>query len=254
LVAHLALRAFTLPNPHDLFRTALPYLTLACIVSIFYVWFTVRRVPVSVTANHSVAIVKFPGRPTLNDGTFARISRDGLQWHAFSVATTDFEKQEFSLIIGRAGDWTTGLIHDSIARRAPERLFIRGVNPPGFMHMHHAYKKVVTICTGAGIAPALPHIAQKTSDIFLVWIAKNHEKTYGKEVWDTVTSNLPQDQILLHDTGVSGRPDIASLIERVAKQHEAEAVFVVSNDPYTILCANICWRLGLRCYGATRDS
>ncbi|KAG9126456.1 hypothetical protein FRC07_003350 [Ceratobasidium sp. 392] len=254
LVAHLTLRAFTLPNPHDLFRTALPYLTIACIVSIFYVWFTVRRAPVSITANHSVAIVKFQGIPTLNDGTFARISRDGLQWHAFSVATTNFEKREFSLIVGRAGDWTTGLIHDSVAQRAPERLFIRGVNPPGFMHMHHAYKKVVTICTGAGIAPALPHIAQKTSDIFLVWIAKNHEKTYGKEVWDTVTSNLPQDQILLHDTGVSGRPDIASLIERVAKQHEAEAVFVVSNDPYTILCANICWRLGLRCYGATRDS
>jgi hypothetical protein len=105
---------------------------------------------------------------------------------------------------------------------------------------------VVTICTGAGIAPALPHIAQKTSDIFLVWIAKvcatsyrhvtqtevfrfeqNHEKTYGKDVWDTVTSNLPQEQILLHDTSVSGRPDISSLIERVAKQHEAEAVFVV---------------------------
>lgn len=105
---------------------------------------------------------------------------------------------------------------------------------------------MVTICTGAGIAPALPHIAQKTSDIFLVWIGKvcarryllrqrsrtdyllqNHEKTYGQDVWDTVTSNLPQDQILLHDTGVSGRPDIAALIERIAKQHEAEAVFVV---------------------------
>lgn len=56
---------------------------------------------------------------------------------------------------------------------------------------------------------------------------QNHEKTYGKDVWETVTSNLPSDQILLHDTGVSGRPDIASLIERVAKQHEAEAVFVV---------------------------
>ncbi|KAB5590993.1 membrane protein [Ceratobasidium theobromae] len=254
LVAHLVLKACTLSAPRDLFRTTLPYLTIVCIFSIFYVWFTVRRAKVSINANHSVAIVKFQGRPTLEDGTFARISRNGLEWHAFSVANTDFEKSEFSLIIGRAGDWTTKLIHDSVACRAPEHLYIRGVNPPGFMHMHHAYKKVVTICTGAGIAPALPHIAQRTSDIFLVWIAKNHEKTYGKDVWNTVTSNLPSDQILLHDTGVSGRPDIASLIEKVAKQHEAEAVFVVSNDPYTILCANICWRLGLRCYGATRDS
>ncbi|KAF8753569.1 nitric oxide dioxygenase [Rhizoctonia solani] len=225
LVAHLTLKALALPNPRDLFHTALPYLTIACVISIFYVWFTVRR---------------------------AKSER--FRVACFLGCHDDFEKREFSLIVGRAGDWTTKLIHDSVAREGPERLYIRGVNPPGFMHMHHAYKKVVTICTGAGIAPALPHIAQKTSDIFLVWIAKNHEKTYGKDVWDTVTSNLPSDQMLLHDTGASGRPDIASLIERVAKQHEAEAVFVVSNDPYTILCANICWRLGLRCYGATRDS
>lgn len=31
---------------------------------------------------------------------------------------------------------------------------------------------VVTVCTGAGIAPALPHIEQATSDIMLIWIAK----------------------------------------------------------------------------------
>jgi hypothetical protein len=196
LVTHLALKAFTLSNPRDLFRTILPYLAIVCIISIFYVWFTVRRTKVTVNANHSVAIVKFKGLPTLNDGTFARISRNGLEWHAFSVATTDFEKREFSLIVGRAGDWTTKLIHDSVAREAPERLYIRGVNPPGFMHMHHSYKKgtpiylielsfthafvaVVTICTGAGIAPALPHIAQKTSDIFLVWIGKVRLSRYA---------------------------------------------------------------------------
>lgn len=154
LVAHLFLKACTLSAPRDLFRTALPYLTIVCIFSIFYVWFTVRRAKVSINANHSVAIVKFQGRPTLEDGTFARISRNGLEWHAFSVANTDFEKSEFSLIIGRAGDWTTKLIHDSVACRAPEHLYIRGVNPPGFMHMHHAYKKGA-LCSSLQVYQAL---------------------------------------------------------------------------------------------------
>ncbi|CAE7200245.1 unnamed protein product [Rhizoctonia solani] len=254
LVIHLGLKAATLDTPKQLFYTSLPYLTLACITSIFYIWFTVRRAEISIQANRSVAVVTFPGAPTMRSGTFARISRDGFQWHAFSVAMTNFEKREFSLIVGRAGDWTTGLINDALGSQGPERIYIRGVCPPGFMYMHHAYKKVVTVCTGAGIAPALPQIEQHTSDIMLIWIAKNHRETYGETVWNTVTSNLPANQVLLHDTGLSGRPDIGTLIERAAKAHGAEAVFVVSNDAYTNLCANICWRKGLRCYGATRDS
>ncbi|KAJ1300378.1 hypothetical protein OPQ81_005197 [Rhizoctonia solani] len=254
LVAHLGVKAATLESPKQLFYTSLPYLTLVCITSIFYIWFTVRHAEISIQANRSVAVVTLPGAPTMRSGTFARISRDGFQWHAFSVAMTNFEKREFSLIVGRAGDWTTELIHDALGSQGPERIYIRGVCPPGFMYMHRSYKKVVTVCTGAGIAPALPQIEQHTSDIMLIWIAKNHRKTYGETVWNTVTSNLPANQVILHDTGVSGRPDIGSLIEKAAKAHDAEAVFVVSNDAYTNLCANICWRKGLRCYGATRDS
>lgn len=197
LVAHLAIKSVTLADPIQMLYTSLPYLTLVCIISIFYIWFTVRRAPVSVQANRSIAVVTFPGVPTLRHGSFARISRDGVQWHAFSVAMTNFEKQEFSLIIGRAGDWTTGLINDSMGARGPERIYIRSVNPPGFMYMHQSYKKgehhiiqpiceineavvlVVTICTGAGIAPALPQIEQATSDIMLIWIAKVRILLFG---------------------------------------------------------------------------
>ncbi|KAG8725025.1 hypothetical protein FRC09_009925 [Ceratobasidium sp. 395] len=272
LIVHLVIKAFTLASPTELFYTSLPYFTAISVVSIFYVWFTVRHARISIRANKSVAVLTFPGIPTMRSGTFARISRDGREWHAFSVAMTDLEKKEFSLIVARAGDWTTKLISDVLDRRGPGRMWIRGVQAPGFMYMHRAYKKVVTVCTGAGIAPALPHIEQATSNIMLIWIAKNHRKTYGEAVWKAVTSNLPANQLILHDTGESGRPDIGSLIERAAKAHDAEAVFVVvslirrwcdyffltpatqSNDPYTQLCASICWRKGLRCYGATRDS
>lgn len=190
LIIHLGLKAATLDAPEQLFYTSLPYLTFACFISIFYIWLAVRRANVSIQANRSVAVLTFPGAPTMRSGTFARISRDGFQWHAFSVAMTDLEKRQFSLIVGGAGDWTTGLINDALGSQGPERIYIRGVCPPGFMYMHRAYKKgefvsnhhdhqsshelgpVVTICTGAGIAPALPQIEQRTSDIMLIWIAK----------------------------------------------------------------------------------
>ncbi|KAG9105519.1 hypothetical protein FRC07_009219 [Ceratobasidium sp. 392] len=227
LIVHLIVKALTLASPIQLFYTSLPYLTAISVISILYVWFTVRHARISIRANKSVAVLTFPGTPTMRSGTFARISRDGREWHAFSVAMTDLEKKEFSLIVARAGDWTTKLIADVLNRRGPGRMWIRGVQAPGFMYMHRAYKKVVTVCTGAGIAPALPHIEQATSNIMLIWIAKNHRKTYGEAVWKAVTSNLPAHQLILHDTGESGRPDIGSLIERAARAHDAEAVFVV---------------------------
>jgi hypothetical protein len=89
------------------------------------------------------------------------------------------------------------------------------------------------------------------SDILLL---QNHRETYGEEVWGAVESNLPANQIQLHDTAKQGRPDIKELIQKAAKLHGAEAVFIVSNDPYTLLVMNVCWRIGIRCYGATRDS
>lgn len=121
----------------------------------------------TVEANRHVAVVTFPGKPTMANGTFARISRDGVQWHAFSVALSNSHSRvpvnthsdaesgggsgkkaqdpQFSLIVARAGDWTTKLIKDALEGKGPERLFIRGVHPPGFMYMHHAYKKGLSL-------------------------------------------------------------------------------------------------------------
>lgn len=119
--------------------------------------------------------------------------------------------------------------------------------------MLDAYSRVVTLATGAGIAPCLPQIQNKSSDISLIWIANDHRTTYGEQVWSVVTS-LPEDQIMLHDTRTMGRPNAAQLITDAVKAHRAEAVFVVSNDRYTKVIIEVCWRMGLRCYGATRDS
>jgi ferredoxin-NADP reductase len=116
-----------------------------------------------------------------------------------------------------------------------------------------AYSRVVTLATGAGIAPCLPQIDNATSNIYLLWLAKDHETTYGPEVW-SIVSKLPREQIVLHDTRRMGRPNAATMIQTAVEKHQAEAVFIVSNDRYTKAIIQVCWRMGIRCYGATRDS
>ena len=116
-----------------------------------------------------------------------------------------------------------------------------------------AYSRVIALATGAGIAPCLPQIDNASSNIYLLWIAKNHETAYGPEVWNIV-SKLPSEQSFLHDTAKMGRPNSAEMIQKAVRKHNAEAVFVVSNDRYTKAIIGVCWRLGIRCYGATRDS
>ena len=139
LVLHVATKASIGPSPRLIFNTPLPYLITVCLVSVFYVWFTVRKVTVLAVAGKGVAILKFRGRPTLRDGTVARISTDFLQWHAFSVAMTDWERREFAVIVANTGDWTKSITDGVNNGTGPEQLWIRGVNPPGFMTMHRAF-------------------------------------------------------------------------------------------------------------------
>jgi len=136
LVIHVSTKASMQSVPIAIFETPLPYLTIVCVVSVFYVWFTVVKVKVEACAGNGVAIIKFPGRPTMKDGTFARVSRDFLQWHSFSVAMTDNDKPDFAIIVGAAGDWTRSLVESISEGLGPEKMWIRGVNPPGFMTMH----------------------------------------------------------------------------------------------------------------------
>ena len=116
-----------------------------------------------------------------------------------------------------------------------------------------AYSRVVTLATGAGIAPCVAQIYNETSNIYLIWLAKDRQQTYGPEVWNIV-SKLPSEQILLHDTRKMGRPNATEMIRKAVEKQRAETVFVISNDRYTKAIIQVCWRMGIRCHGATRDS
>ena len=142
LVVHVVTKAFIQPVPLAIFSTPLPYLTFICLISVFYVWFTIRKVKVQTITGNGIAIIKFPGKPTMKDGTVARISKNCLQWHAFSIAMTN--QSEFGVIIAGTGDWTQSLVHSVAEGLGPQKMWIRGVNPPGFMKMHRKILKFLT--------------------------------------------------------------------------------------------------------------
>lgn len=200
-----------------------------------------------------VLVVTLPGRADV--GSFARISLDGIEWHSFSVARASFSKEtgesEIHLIIGAVGDWTKNLIRRVETGNLPKRLWVRRVKPPGFMFSINAYSRVVVIATGAGIAPVVPHVIKNSHKLCIIWIASEHEQTYGKEIWSLLDSH-PRCNIF--DTKVHGRPNVEQLAIQAVRDSRAQAVFCVSNKGLTQRVVKACLEKDIPAYGATWDS
>jgi hypothetical protein len=78
-------------------------LMLAVVALVVHPWLGVKRIRAELLAvTDQLVVIAFPGR--LTHGEFARVSRDGHEWHSFAVATTGGERA--CLVIRRAGDWT----------------------------------------------------------------------------------------------------------------------------------------------------
>jgi hypothetical protein len=73
LVLHVIAKGATATH-WAIFYTPLPYLTIICLTSVFYIWFTVRRVAIITISGDNITIIKFPRRPTMKDGIVARVS------------------------------------------------------------------------------------------------------------------------------------------------------------------------------------
>jgi NAD(P)H-flavin reductase len=199
-----------------------------------------------------LTIITFPG--ALHPyGSTTRISINGREWHPFAIALTDPRNDQHSIVVAAAGDWTKRLAEGCQADKLPAQLWVRSIKGLGFMYSIHAYRMVLIVCTGAGIAPALPYIKNPLSitHVHLLWIAKQHEHTYGEKIWNLVQQTSPN--FTLHDTSISGRPN-ENLVEEYFWKTQSEAVFVVANEKFTNDIVNALWRRGISCFGALFDS
>jgi len=256
LIAHVVLlqvESFDKPTIAQAFSSAPTIMTIIITFVIFLPWMLIGKSRVIWTqpsGNLTVATFKGTHNPF---GTVSRISLNALEWHAFAIALVDAKKNQHSLVIAKAGDWTTAISDGCANGTLPEKIWVRKMKSIGFMYSIHAYRRVLIVCTGSGIAPALPYIKNPipTTHVHVLWIAKKHRQIFGDFLMDLVEKTAPN--YTLHDTSIDGRPSPAVAEEWYFKVG-AEAVFIVSNESFTDQCVNTMWKHGIPAFGALFDS
>ena len=223
-------------------------LLVAVIALVAHPWLGVRRVACEVLGvTDQVVIVALPGRAAR--GEFVRVSREGIEWHAFAVAMSGGERR--AVLPGHPPcgglDGTAGARRER--GRQPSHLFVRSLRGRGFMYHAQTYERALVVATGAGIGPVLPYLlGSAPGQLECLWIGRDHRAAMGD---DLVTRVLAGGNVTLIDS-VGGRPDVGAHV--AARAAEFEAVFVVSNEAVRDDVARVCRRLDIPCYGPTFDS
>ncbi|KAJ7948410.1 Integral membrane protein TmpA [Quillaja saponaria] len=223
------------------------WFTLAITVLIIIPWLTVRKVPVSVlsTSGHA-SIIKFEGG--VHPGLLGRISPSPLsEWHAFGIISDG--KKEHMMLAGAVGDFTKSLIS-----KPPSHLWVRKVHFAGLPYLVNMYQRAVLVATGSGICVFLSFLLQPCqADVCLIWVAKEIELNYGKEIKELVSKH-PRKKVIVHDTAIGGRPNVAKMSVDAAIRWNAEAVVVTSNPEGSRDIIRECKRAGIPAFGPIWDS
>lgn len=168
------------------------------------------------------------------------------EWHAFA-SIPYLERNGCSVIISRAGDWTSRMIDDP-----PEYLYIKANPAQGVLYMAKIFKSVLCVVTGSGIAPVLGLLDISGTEFRILWSTRDPESTYGREIIHRILK-ADQDAIILN-TSRNGRSDLVEATERVCATSGIEAVFVISNATVTNVLVKKLRRKGILAYGPIFDS
>ncbi|KAF8031051.1 hypothetical protein BT93_D0285 [Corymbia citriodora subsp. variegata] len=223
------------------------WFTVGITVLIIIPWLTVRRVPVKVSSpSGHASIIKFRGG--VKAGILGRISPSPLsEWHAFGIISDG--KDEHMMLAGAVGDFTKSLVANP-----PTHLWVRQVHFAGLPYLVNMYDRVLLVATGSGICVFLSFLLQPCkASVCLLWVAKNVEQNFGKEIKEMV-SRHPRDKVIVHDTAVLGRPNVAELSVDTAKKWGAEVVIVTSNPEGSKDVVNACKSKGIAAFGPIWDS
>ena len=229
------------------------WLLVLATCSIASSWLLLREVSVKSEplSEHAVQL-SFDYTVPMN-GTFTRLSRRPLfEWHSFATIpvtkpSSPFEKPGFYLVISNAGDWTKSFICTP-----PKTLWVRGIPTCGVMRIATLFRRLVIIATGSGIGPLLGHISNPSCPTQLIWSASQPERTFGKDIMNTVRRNIPH--AIVHDTKALGRPDLVQMGFNLAKDFHAEAVIIIANEKITKKIVYGLETRGIPAYGAIWDS
>ena len=159
-------------------------------------------------------------------GSYTRISESPLlEWHSFATVPEP-GKTGYSLVVSKAGDWTTKQIE-----HPPTHLWVRGVPTFGVLRIVPLFKRLVFVATGSGIGPCAPCILEQRVPIRLLWTSPNVRQTFGDKLVDSLLAVSPD--AVVYDTRKHGKPDMVKLTMKLVREFNAEAVCVISNQKLT---------------------
>jgi len=233
--------------PHACKHNAAFWLQCTITLSIILPWLRLRKVNVrAVTlSKHATRLYFNYTRP--DTGTAIRITHSPLkEWHAFATIPEP-EKDEFSLIVSRAGDWTTNIIQNP-----PTKIWVRGIPINGVLRIAPMFRRMVLVATGSGIGPCANTIFEGRIPVRLLWTSPNVRETFGNELVDQILRYAPD--AVIYDTRKHGKPDLVKLTLKMVREFNAEAVGVISNQTLTEKLVYGLTARGIPAYGAIFDS
>ena len=195
-------------------------------ISIALPWIWLRKVSVHADppTSHAVRLhftytnLPLCASPRLSDSPL-------LEWHAFAGIPEE-DGRGFSVLVSKAGDWTSRLISSP-----PTKLWVRGIPTLGVLHVAPIFNKMVLVATGSGIGPIMSLLSKKDISCRILWSTKDPETTYSRNIIETVRRADPE--ALVVNTTLQGRPNLLQLSYELYASSEAEAVFVISNPHVT---------------------
>ncbi|EJC98159.1 nonribosomal peptide synthetase 12 [Fomitiporia mediterranea MF3/22] len=223
------------------------WLVVILTLSIILPWTRLRKVPVRAEVLSPHAVRMYFDYVTPVPGTFTRISESPLlEWHGFATVPEPGMKG-YSLVVSRAGDWTSRQIENP-----PTSLWVRGIPTCGVLRIVPLFRRLVFVATGSGIGPCAPCILEKRIPIRLLWTSPNVRKTFGDKLVDSILEASPG--AVIYDTRTHGKPDMVKLTYRLVREFEAEAVCVISNQKLTRKIVYGMMSRGIPAFGAIWDS
>lgn len=210
-----------------LYRTPEFWLLTVTTAVIFEPWFRLKKVPIRAEALSDHAVRLHFMHQNLAICTTPRFSDHPMkEWHAFAAIPAE-DGIGYSVLISKAGDWTTKVIN-----APPKELWTKGSPARGALYMGVVFKKIVIVATGSGIAPILSLLQAPGLESKILWSTPGPaEKVFAPYIVDHVKKADPNAVII--DTRKSGRPNLVEEAWKIYSSSGAEAVFIISNAAVT---------------------
>ncbi len=244
---------------------ALPefYLLLAILGMLIAPWWGVSKAyPQLVHVGPHVIGLELPGQPSF--GTYSRITLSNGCFHPFGDSMIDFQDRDSRVLyITPAGDRTSELV-DAANQGAFRQMecTLRKDRFKGFMYHHSVYDHILILVTGGGIAPVIPCLMLNDhTQIDVLWLGKDQPKEFTQPLLDQLGAAIANKSIRLHVLNTHD-PDLIALNDqhytalalKACAHYQPQAVFVMSNQPFTIDLMHALSMEGYKAYGATFDS